>query len=100
MVTGARWTELESVLVGYFGDQAVDVGAQEMVRVTAADPAYHRRYRDALIAGRRAARAGDTDVLTAVRRLAPMLPDLPAAEALLDRILDAYDAEYDRTVRG
>jgi hypothetical protein len=93
-MTDTRWAELTNVLGGYFGDQSIDVGVAEMLGVTRGDPEYHRRYRDALAAGLAAARAGDDDVLPAVRQLAPFTPDLPAAADLLERILTAYDRGY------
>lgn len=95
----AQGTMVE-VLVGYFGDQSVQDGVAEMVRVTAFSPAYHERYTGALRTGLEAARAGDPEVLAVVKReYAPLFRGMDEVTSLLRDILAEYQVQYDRATR-
>ncbi len=85
---------LRDVLVSYFGDTSVSDGVRQMLSVTQQDLRYHDRYRGALESGLRAARAGDDDALSVARDLAPLLPNLAAAEELIREIAELYDQHY------
>jgi hypothetical protein len=85
---------LRNILVGYFGDNTTERGIREMVGLTRSRVDYHHRYRGLLETALRAARAGDEDVFLVARQMAPFLPDLAAAVALLEEILTEYDRQY------
>ena len=92
--------DLVNVLVGYFGDRSRAEGLDDLLAISVIRSDYHRRYRAALAAGLDALRAGDDDAFEALRRLAPLLPDLASAEALLGSILNDYDREYASRSKG
>jgi hypothetical protein len=86
--------DLRNLLIGYFGDNTTEDGVREMLGVTRAHTEYHQRYRRLLENGLQAARAGDEEVFSVIRELAPFLPDIAAGVSLLEEILVEYDRQY------
>lgn len=91
----ATRSALLNLLTAYFGDASTEEGVRGLVFVTRTNPDSHRDYTAALEAGLAAARQGDPELVTGMRRnFTPFLRDAAEAEQLLAEILDAYRAAY------
>jgi hypothetical protein len=68
MVLGMSWqTDLEEILAGYFGDQTLEAGVEEMVFVTESNKDYHQRYLSAIEAGIKAALEAKLEIVQIIK---------------------------------
>lgn len=94
-------TDLEEILGGYFGDQMLEAGVEEMIFVTEANKEYHQRYLSAIEAGIKAALEGNTEVVKMIKdSYAWHVKDTADASEFLQRLCNEYLTQYAAATEG